>query len=197
MALNAEDGGSRQCILVTNNENNICEEVTYERNKRVIEGYTNAKGEAVAGLGGNNLRYYRTGYVPKASDENTKRLLTQSCTDLLCIKENCYEDITAASGFEAIKTRVFKTEANGNTPEKYMIVVYHSRQSVAIFKQLKAFINALETSEKIRVYAFSAGKDSLEAELIDVADKIEAVPLPDAIVNAYNACLRRKVSLQD
>ena len=29
MQLNAEDGGHRQCILVTNNENNICEEVTY------------------------------------------------------------------------------------------------------------------------------------------------------------------------
>jgi adenine-specific DNA-methyltransferase len=42
MVLNAEDGGKRQCILITNNENNICEEVTYERNKRVIEGYTNA-----------------------------------------------------------------------------------------------------------------------------------------------------------
>ena len=39
MQLNAEDGGHRQCILVTNNENNICEEVTYVRNKRVINGY--------------------------------------------------------------------------------------------------------------------------------------------------------------
>ena len=144
----------------------------------------------VPGLSGNNLRYYKTGYVPKASNENNKRLLTQSCTDLLCIKENCYEDITAVSGFEAIKTRVFKTDANGDTPEKYMIVVYHSRQPVAVFKQLKTFINALETSQKIRVYAFSSGKDSLEAELIDVADKIEAVPLPDAIANAYNACFR-------
>src|SRR5690606_12186623 len=49
MALNAEDGGNRKCILVTNNENNIYEEVTYERNKRVIQGYTNAKGIEVEG----------------------------------------------------------------------------------------------------------------------------------------------------
>ena len=47
MELNKEDGGDRQCILITNNENNICEEVTYERNKRIIEGYSNAKGVAV------------------------------------------------------------------------------------------------------------------------------------------------------
>lgn len=34
MQLNAEDGGHRKCILVTNNENNICEEVTHVRSKK-------------------------------------------------------------------------------------------------------------------------------------------------------------------
>lgn len=57
MQLNAEDGGKRTCILCTNNENGICENVTYERNKRVINGYTTPKGEDVAGLSDNNLRY--------------------------------------------------------------------------------------------------------------------------------------------
>ena len=32
--LNKEDGGNRQVILVTNNESNICEDVTYERLRR-------------------------------------------------------------------------------------------------------------------------------------------------------------------
>ena len=58
MQLNAEDGGHRQCILCTNNENGICENVTYERNKRVIQGYTKPNGEKVEGLHDNNLRYY-------------------------------------------------------------------------------------------------------------------------------------------
>lgn len=39
MEMNKEDGGSRQFILCTNNENNICEEVTYERIRHVINGY--------------------------------------------------------------------------------------------------------------------------------------------------------------
>jgi hypothetical protein len=39
MELNKKDGGSRQCIVCTNNENNICEEVTYPRIERVINGY--------------------------------------------------------------------------------------------------------------------------------------------------------------
>ena len=37
MKLNSEDGGNRKFILCTNNENNICRNVTYERIKRVIE----------------------------------------------------------------------------------------------------------------------------------------------------------------
>lgn len=54
MKLNAEDGGNRKFILCTNNENNICRNVTYERIKRVIEkeGY-NA-----------SLKYYKIDYVP-------------------------------------------------------------------------------------------------------------------------------------
>lgn len=38
MELNEEDGGNRQCILVTNNENNIATDVTYERLYRVVNG---------------------------------------------------------------------------------------------------------------------------------------------------------------
>ena len=54
MKLNAEDGGNRKFILCTNNENNICREVTYERIKRVIdkEGYSAS------------LKYYKVDYVP-------------------------------------------------------------------------------------------------------------------------------------
>lgn len=53
-----KDGGNRKFILCTNNENKICEEVTYERIKRVMKGYKNKKGEKVEGLGG-NLSYFK------------------------------------------------------------------------------------------------------------------------------------------
>lgn len=48
---NAEDGGKRRFILVEMDQN-IARNVTAERVKRVAQGYKNAKGEAVAGLGG-------------------------------------------------------------------------------------------------------------------------------------------------
>ena len=39
LKLNKEDGGERRFILATNNENNIAEEITFERIKKVINGY--------------------------------------------------------------------------------------------------------------------------------------------------------------
>ena len=48
---NAEDGSHRRFILVEM-EPKIARDITAERVRRVAEGYTNAKGEAVAGLGG-------------------------------------------------------------------------------------------------------------------------------------------------
>jgi adenine-specific DNA-methyltransferase len=57
--LNAEDGGQRRFILVSSTEatedqpnKNLCRDVCAERVRRVLGGYTNAKGEVVAGLGG-------------------------------------------------------------------------------------------------------------------------------------------------
>lgn len=48
---NAEDGGHRRFILVEMDPK-IARDVTAERVKRIAQGYTNAKGEAVEGLGG-------------------------------------------------------------------------------------------------------------------------------------------------
>jgi adenine-specific DNA-methyltransferase len=186
MQLNAEDGGNRQCILVTNNENNICEEITYERNKRVIEGYSNSKGQQVEGLTNNNLRYYKSEFVPSVKTEKNRRLLTETSTDLLCIKEDCYTDITEENGFKPKECRIFKNEAG-----KMMMVIYHSRCQLSVCEELIAYIKTLEPqSEAIKLYAFSPEKESLIEEFIEVADKIEAIPLPDAIYNAYRATFR-------
>ncbi len=48
---NAEDGGCRRFILAEIDEN-IARTVTAERVRRVAQGYTNAKGDEVAGIGG-------------------------------------------------------------------------------------------------------------------------------------------------
>lgn len=59
MLQNKKDGGKRSCTLVTNNENNICEEVTYARNKAAIEGYETRRGKQIEGLKENQLHYFK------------------------------------------------------------------------------------------------------------------------------------------
>ena len=185
MQLNFEDGGKRQCILVTNNENNICEEVTYERNKKVIEGYYNIKGLRIEGLTQNNLRYYKSEFVSSTQTEVNKRLLTQASSELLQMKEDCYTDITKSNGFNPIQCGIFTNEVG-----KYMIVVYHSRSQNAVCEQLIGYIKTLSTDQRIKLYAFSPEKETLAADFAEVADKIVALPLPDAIYNAYRATFR-------
>lgn len=63
-------GSQRRFILCTNNENNICEEVTFERIRKVIQGYGSVPGIP------SNLKYYRTEFVPKDIDNVSEALLS-------------------------------------------------------------------------------------------------------------------------
>ncbi len=51
LSLNRDDGGRRRFILIEM-ESQIAREITAERVRRVIDGYTSARGEPVPGLGG-------------------------------------------------------------------------------------------------------------------------------------------------
>lgn len=74
LKLNAEDGGHRKFILCTNNENNICEEVTYQRLKTVITGKRADGSEYSEGIPA-NLKYFKTDFVDKDSEDLSDELL--------------------------------------------------------------------------------------------------------------------------
>ena len=68
--LNAEDGGNRKFILVSSTEateddpdKNLCRDICAQRVRKVLGGYTNAKGEPVQGLGG-GFAYLRARRIP-------------------------------------------------------------------------------------------------------------------------------------
>lgn len=181
MQLNAEDGGKRTCILCTNNENGICENVTYERNKRVIEGYTNPNGENVEGLHNNNLRYYRTDFVGRSRSTKNMRRLVQLSTDMLCIKENLYTEKKQFAGQQTYKG-VFRFFDDG---KKQMLVIYREE----VIAELVPLIASTDYAEPIKVYVFSPSEDPWEAEFEDVADKVQLCALPQAIYNTYKRIL--------
>ena len=184
MQLNAEDGGHRQCILVTNNENNICEEVTYERNKRVINGYTTPNGEQVEGLHANTLRYYRTDYVARESSATAKRELMYAATDMLCIKNNIYSEQTQFGNLR-LRKNVARFFQDG---ERGMLVIYHPDAIEPIVEELKR----MDVHTPIIVYVFSLNDYAMDADFEDVAEKVSLCALPAAILNAYRKVLPKK-----
>ena len=178
MQLNSEDGGHRKCILVTNNENNICEKVTYERNKRVINGYTNQKGEEVPGLTHNNLRYYKTEFVPRdQSSSKSRRALMASLVDLLCIKNNIYKEQETFGGkkFKKNVLRYFKDEAG------QMLVVLDERVVSIIIPMIA---EVATRQNPLKVYVYSDGAYAYEDEFHKVMPVIELCAMPDAFLQA-------------
>lgn len=63
IAQNIEDGGNRQFILCTNNQNSICREKTYVRLSNVINGYTTENGKIFEPMPA-SLKYFKVDYIP-------------------------------------------------------------------------------------------------------------------------------------
>lgn len=183
MQLNAEDGGKRQCILCTNNENNICENVTYERNKRVILGYTKPNGEAVEGLSDNNLRYYRTEFLPRERTVQNMRRLVRAATGLLCIKNDIYTEAPFGDG--KLNPRYARFFEHGS---RRMLVIYEERA----VRRIAELIKAMPGEDKIKIYVFSHGSYAYDDEFAPVADRVELCALPQAIYDAYQRVLPRR-----
>ncbi len=73
MKANANDGGNRRFILCTNNENDICREVTYERIRRVID-----RDNYQA-----SLKYYRVDFVSQKDQEGNPMFYYDYAPELL------------------------------------------------------------------------------------------------------------------
>lgn len=74
LELNQADGGHRTCILCTNNQNKICEGITYPRVKIVITGIREDGSKYSDGIPA-NLKYYHTDFVAKDEEFLSDALL--------------------------------------------------------------------------------------------------------------------------
>jgi adenine-specific DNA-methyltransferase len=180
MSLNELDNGSRTCIISTNNENNICEEVTYPRCKRTITSYTNKKGIKMPSFPKNNLRYFKSEFISREPSLKNKRALTQLATELLCIKEDCY-----------IEQEIAFKEAKLFANEKVTLLILFDDH---VIPEAVEFIKNSEVSE-FKVYVFSIGSDPYTEDFLEVQDKVKLCALPDAIYKAYQNVLPNKNKL--
>jgi adenine-specific DNA-methyltransferase len=114
--LNAADGGSRQAILVTNNENDICTDVTLPRMRAVLTGQW-ADGKDHDPLPG-ELRYYRTSFVQGSRHPDTFRArLAAGATDLIAVRENTHDRTDVSPGRAAVLTGPGKVVAVWAAPD--------------------------------------------------------------------------------
>lgn len=174
--LNKEDGGNRKFILCTNNENNICEDITYKRIKNVINGYDNKEG-----LGG-SLKFFETEFVDYAGTRDQLYYdLTEKCIPMLCVKGDTFEKIESNNEY-AIFTNSEKT--------KYTCVYFD------IFgKKYDDFIDKVKNiAEEKLLYIFTLG-DYIDKDTLNGINNYTVEPIPYKIVELYKKIV--KMSKED
>ena len=172
MELNKMDGGNRQFILATNNENNIATNVCYPRLKKVLKGYKIKNGDSIEGLCG-NLKYFKTAFVPAKSTDRNKEKLTKQSVEMLCLKENTFESV-----LDSDNIKIFKNN-------DYYTGILFDEQNISEFKeQIKDF--DLPAS----VYVFSLGDDDFAEEFADIKDRVKVHPIPAGILRVYKRIFR-------
>ncbi len=166
------DGGKRQFILCTDNENNICTDICYPRVSKVIEGYKSTSGQKVIGLGG-NLKYYATAFVKAEPTDKNKRKLVNESTEMLCIKENAFELVQEVADF-----KIFRNH------DKCLGIIFHE-DAIADYKKAVKKIKG-----HFNTYTFSMTDDPHKEEFADVADKVTLCAIPDVILKVYREIFR-------
>ena len=166
LELNKDDGGTRKFILCTNNESGISEDVCYPRIEKIIKGYSYSK-KSIGGLGG-NLKYFKTTFVPAEPTDKNKIELTRKATEMLCIKEDTFNEVISNN-----KYKIFKSK------KKHTAIIY-GHQHIDEFKQEIAKING-----RINVYIFSLSDDAFETEFSEFSPRVKVSPIPEAILRVY------------
>jgi adenine-specific DNA-methyltransferase len=169
MKLNDQDGGSRQYILCTNNENNICLDVCIPRLTNVISGYTMA-GRTIVGLK-NNLKYFKTAFVKNSiSRDDLKMRITRECTEMLCLREGIFDEVKAKPDYSIF-------EQNGR-----VMAIYYSIEQDGL-ADLKKELDKM-IGEKI-LYCFTF--DPLGLDKNDFVDwqGVSLEPIPQKILDIY------------
>jgi len=166
LKINKDDGGTRRFILCTNNENGIAEEVCFPRIKKVIKGYKGSNGNIVEGLAG-NLKYFKTEFVDSSHNDKNKKALVDKSTDMICLKESCFEMVEDKKEY-----KIFKSEA------KHTAILF----DLLKFDSFKDKLKALDGP--ISVYIFSLSNDDYSDEFSDIKD-VTVSPIPSSILKTY------------
>jgi adenine-specific DNA-methyltransferase len=174
LELNKEDGGSRQFILCTNNENNIAEKITYQRLKTVITGVRPDNTKYSDGIPG-NLRYFKTDFVnEEQSIDATRDKLTAKAEEMICIRENSFHLVETAKKYEFF--------ANDS---KFVAIIYDGFAMTDIWSEIER-LNIEKLLVKLYIFSYSSDT-SVFTDLIPSTSTIkwQSEPIPERILQTY------------
>ncbi len=172
LELNKEDGGHRQFILCTNNENNICTDVTYPRLKTVITGIRPDGSKYSDGIHA-NLIYYKTDFIPDSKNtDQAKYCLVEKVDELLCISEDIFINQSRND---------YSSHYVSNDKKRHMFIYsdYFDNEKFNKFKE-----EVLSVEGEKTVYMFSLD-NTIDETLFDTDSGVELKPIPSKIYEIY------------
>jgi len=173
LELNKEDNEKRRFILCTNNEKNICTDVTYPRLKTVITGIRPNGTKYSDGINA-NLNYFKCGFIPKIENtDQAKYNLVEKVNNLLCIQEDVFKLLETS-------TNHYVYQSNDREKEVFIYIDYYEKNSFLKFKR-----RILESKARQKVvYMFSI--DNVVDDLLFKGIKsVEIKPIPSKIYEIY------------
>jgi adenine-specific DNA-methyltransferase len=171
--LNAQDQGSRRCILVTNNENEICREVAHPRIKAVLTGKWADKGRHDPLPG--SLVFYRTEFAKRLkSPDRMRSEIAKHTVDLIAVKEGTARTLSRNTAMTLLK-------GSGKT-----IAVVPGLDPDHADLRKTAERKVAEGDRKV-VYLFTWSDNGVEEEIAALWSGWEVNPLPAEML----AALRR------
>ena len=175
--LNAEDGGQRRCILVTNNENEICREVTQPRVEKVLTGdWAAGPQDPLPG----NLMFFQMDFIERKQSLDKLRVeVANNVASLVSIREAC-------PLIEEIEAGVFLLQDSSKT----VVVVSTPNRSDELLRE-KISRRASTTANKL-AYLFTWDDCEIEEEVAAVWEGWAVEPLPAEMLAALRSTLPPK-----
>jgi adenine-specific DNA-methyltransferase len=174
--LNAADGGQRQAILVTNNENDICRSITHPRIRGFLAGVY-PDGKVRDPLPG-SLSFYETDFLPNRRNRDQAFLdFAARSSDIIAVKEG-------AHAREVTEEALTVLRGNGRT----VAIVTDSFDDHTGFAAAAGRI--AKKGDVRRAYVFTWSDDGVEAEIVEQWKGWELRPLPAPLLSA----IRRRMN---
>ncbi len=169
LSLNSDDGGNRRFVLVTNNENQICEQITYPRLEKAINGFKGIKGNQIEGYGG-NLNFLKCTFIKKSSNEDEMKIRTaENLTDTICFKESTFEEVQ--SNYSEFK--IFQSQ-------KKVVAIYTSFDK-SYFEDMLELLNKMHHLQA-RIYVFTFDNQGLNPNDFEEYFKFDFIPIPQKFI---------------